>query len=131
MWTSTAARGRWRSALASKSAKDMQRSSRLQSTNTTSPCARWMASGVAMNVLEGQRTFCPATPAKSSAASAPPAQPENATAGAPFQAAQAASKRRFISPCDHCWESMTSSQSACSRARSRGSKPIANCEKSV
>jgi len=61
-----------------------------------------MAKGVAMNVFDGHSTVPPATPAKSSAASAPPAQPENATAGAPFHADHAASKRWVISPCDHC-----------------------------
>ena len=125
MWTSTQARGRWRAALASKSANDMHRSSRLQSTNTGRAPAAWTASGVAMNVLEGTSTASPRTPAYSSAASAPPVQPDSATASRPFQAAHAASNRSVIAPCDHCCESITSSHSACKRARSRSSKPIA------
>ena len=60
-----------RSALRSKSAKDMQRSSRLQSTNSTSAPALIAASGEAMKVFEGQSTVSPPTPANSSAARAP------------------------------------------------------------
>src|SRR5436305_6038843 len=126
MCTSTQARGRSRSALRSRSANDMQRSSRLQSTNTGRPPALRIASGVAMKVFEGQSTARPPTPANSSAASAPPPQPDIASAGAPFQSCQAASKRCVIGPCAHCWDSITSSQSACRRARSRWSNPIAN-----
>ncbi len=74
----------------------MHRSSRLQSTNCTRAPARIAASGVAMNVFDGHSTVSPSTPAKSSAASAPPAQLDSATAGSPFHASQAASKR-----CDH------------------------------
>ena len=84
MWTRIAARGLWRSAFASKSSKDMQRSSRLQSTNSTSAPAPIAASGVAMKVLEGQRTVSPRTPANSSAASAPPAQLDMPTLSSPF-----------------------------------------------
>ena len=83
MWTRIAARGLWRSAFASKSSKDMQRSSRLQSTNSTSAPAPIAASGVAMKVLEGQSTVSPRTPANSSAASAPPAQLERPSARQP------------------------------------------------
>ena len=78
----------------SKSANDMQRSSRLQSTNWTSAPARIAASGVAMNVFDGHSTVSPWTPAKCSAASAPPAQLETATAGTSFQASQAARSGR-------------------------------------
>ena len=81
MCTRNAALGRWRSALASKSAKDMHRSPRLQSTNCTSAPARIAARGVAMNVFDGHNTISPCTCAKSSAARAPPAQLEKATAG--------------------------------------------------
>ncbi len=77
MWTRIAALGLRRSAFASKSSKDMQRSARLQSTNSTSAPASSAASGVAMKVLEGQRTVSPRTPANSRAASAPPAQLES------------------------------------------------------
>src|ERR1044072_1110582 len=70
MWTRIAARGRCRSALRSKSSKDMQRSSRLQSTNSTAAPAPTAASGVAMKVFEGQSTVSPLTPANSSAAPA-------------------------------------------------------------
>ena len=83
-----------------------------------------------MNVFDGHRTVSPATWAKSSAASAPPAQDEAATAGAPFHRSQAASNRSVIDASDHRSESSTSSISACSRARSRWSKPMAKREKS-
>ncbi len=126
MWTRIAARGLWRSALASKSAKDMQRSSRLQSTNSTSAPALIAASGVAMKVLEGQSTVPPRTPANSSAARAPPAQLESPRLGSPFHSAQRASKASSMRPSDHCSESSTSPHSSKSRARSRWSKPIAN-----
>ena len=46
-----------------------------------------------MKVFDGQSTASPWTPAKSSAASAAPAQPPKATEPRPFQAAQASSKR--------------------------------------
>ena len=96
----------------------------------TSPCARRMASGVAMNVFDGHSTVPPATPAKSSAASAPPAQPENATAGAPFHADHAASNR-----CGHlALRPLLGVDDLVPQGmqprRSRGSKPIANFEKS-
>ena len=81
MWTRKAARGLCCCALASKSANDMHRSSRLQSTNWTSAPDRIAASGVAMKVFDGHRTVSPATPAKCSAARAPPAQLDIATAG--------------------------------------------------
>src|SRR5690348_4207775 len=81
-----------------------------------------------MNVFDGHSTASPATSAKASAAIAPPAHDAIATAPAPFQDAHAASKRRVISPSDHCSESMTSSHSACRRARSRRSKPMAKRE---
>ena len=84
----------------------------MQSTNTGLPPAAMIASGVAMNVLEGHSTASPRTPAYSSAAIAPPAHEPSATAGAPFQADQASSKRRFIAPCDHWPESITSSISS-------------------
>ena len=81
-----------------------------------------------MNVLDGHSTVSPRTRAKSSAASAPPVQPDSATEPRPFQSAHAASKRRVISPSVHCWDVMTSSQSAWTRARSRWSNPILNDE---
>ena len=108
----------------------MHRSSRLQSTNWTSAPARIAASGVAMNVFDGHSTVSPWTPAKCSAASAPPAQLESATAGSSFHASQAASKRAFMSASDQRLESSTSSISSCRRARSRWSKPIAKRAKS-
>ena len=76
-----AAFGLYFSAFCSKSSNDMQRSSRLQSTNCTSAPARIAANGVAMNVLDGQSTVSPCTPAKCSAARAPPDQLDVATAG--------------------------------------------------
>src|SRR5579875_2053519 len=89
------------------------------------------ASGVAMNVFDGQRTTSPRpTPANCKAASAPPLQLESATAPAPFQRSQAVSKRSVSGPSVHRSESRTSSISACSRGRSRWSKPIAKREKS-
>jgi hypothetical protein len=130
MWTRKAAFGLRRAALFSKSANDMQRSSRLQSTNCTWAPARMAASGVAMNVFEGQSTVSPRTSAKSSAASAPPLQLDSATAGSPSCASQACSKRSVNGPSDHRPESMTSSISAWRRARSRGSNPIAKRAKS-
>ena len=126
MWTSTAARGRCSSALRSKSSNDMQRSSRLQSTKTGSPPEWMIESGVAMKVLEGQSTFSPVTPAKSSAASAAPLQPPVATEPRPCRSAQADSKRAVISPSDQRSDSTISSQSSWSLGRSRRSKPIAN-----
>src|SRR4029079_15686353 len=110
--------GRWRSALASKSANEVQRSSRLQSTNTGRAPALITERGVAMNVFEGQRTASPRTPQNSSAAIAAPDQLENATQGSPFQASQAPSKRANSSPSVHRSESSTSSHSSWSRARS-------------
>ena len=93
MCTRNAARGRCRSAFASKSENDMHRSSRLQSTNSTRAPDRSAASGVAMNVFDGHRTVSPATPARSSAARVPPAQDDAATAGASFHRSHAVSKR--------------------------------------
>ena len=53
-------------------------------------------------------------------------QPLNATDPAPFQSDQSASNRAVSSPSDQRWESMTPSQRACRRSRSRASKPMAN-----
>ena len=112
---------------ASKSANDMHRSSRLQSTNCTSaPGAdrgqrrghegvRRAQHGLALDAGEVQRGQRAAGPAR---ARPPP--------GASFQASQAASKRAIMSASDQRLESRTSSISACSRARSRWSNPIAN-----
>src|ERR1700761_3110843 len=125
-WTRIAARGLCRSALRSKSSKDMQRSSLRQSTNSTLAPAPTAASGVAMKVLDGQRTVSPSTPANSSAARAPPAQLERPTLGSLFHSAQRASKAASLAPSDHCSESRTSVHSSNSRGRSRWSKPIAN-----
>ncbi len=126
MWTRIAARGLWRSALRSKSSKDMQRSARLQSTNSTSAPAPIAASGVAMKVLDGQSTVSPLTPANSSAASAPPAQLERPRLGSPFHSAHRRSNASSFDPSDHCSESSTSVHSSNNRARSRWSNPIAN-----
>ena len=131
MCTRKTARGLCSCTLRSRSSNDMQRSSRLQSTNSTRAPALIAASGVAMNVLDGTSTVSPRTPAHSSAASAAPVQPLNATASSPFEADQAASNSRVSSPSDHCCDSNTRSQSWCRRARSRWSKPIANCARSV
>ena len=84
MWTRNAACGLCFSAFASKSLNDMHRSSRLQSTNSTLAPAPSAASGVAMNVFEGHSTVSPLTPANCSAASAPPAQLDIATAPSPL-----------------------------------------------
>ena len=81
MCTRKTAFGRCARALRSKSSNDMQRSSRLQSTNSTCAPAAWIASGVAMNVFDGQSTVCPRTSKNSSAASAAPVQLDVATAG--------------------------------------------------
>src|SRR3954471_10000384 len=131
MCTRRAARGRCCSALRSKSSKDMHRSSRLQSTNSTCAPALTAASGVAMNVFDGHSTVRPRTPANSSAARAPPVQLPNATEPSSFHAPQASSKRFVSEPSDHWFESNTSSHSACSRGRSRGSNPIAKREWSM
>ena len=72
-----------------------------------------------MKVFEGHSTASPRTPQNSSAAMAAPAQLEVATLGSPFHAAQAASRCRTSSPSVHLFESSTSSQSSCSRRRSR------------
>src|SRR5438445_13722390 len=100
MWTRNTALGRYFDALASKSANDKHRSSRLQSTNWTSAPALIAASGVAMNVFDGHRTVWPVTFAKFSAASAPPVQLLNATAAASARSAQASSSREVISASD-------------------------------
>src|SRR5690349_4591032 len=126
MWTRIAALGRWASALRSKSSKDMQRSARLQSTNSTSAPAPIAASGVAMKVLEGQSTVSPLTPANSSAARAPPAQLESPRLGSRFHSSQRCSKASSLAPSDHCSESRTSVHSSNNRERSRWSNPIAN-----
>ena len=118
-------------ALRSKSSNDMQRSWRLQSTNSTRPPAAWIASGVAMNVFDGQRTVRPRTSRNSSAASAAPGPVPVATAGRPFQALHDSSNWRVSGPSDHCSASSADSQSACRRTRSRWSKPMANESKSM
>ncbi len=79
-----------------------------------------------MNVFDGQRTASPRIPANSSAASAPPVQLPVATAPTPFHSAQRSSNPFVISPSDHCWEAITSSQQEWRRSTSRRSKPIAN-----
>src|SRR5262249_33815052 len=68
----------------------------------------------------------PATPANSSAASAPPAQLETPRLGSPFHSDQRCSKASSLAPSDHCSESSTSVQSSNNLARSRWSNPIAN-----
>src|SRR3954468_22960412 len=125
MWTRNTARGLCSRTFRSRSSKDMQRSSRLQSTNSTRAPAVIAASGVAMNVFDGQSTVSPRTPAHSSAASAAPVHPLKATASAPFETAHADSKLLVSSPSDHCCDSNTCSQSSWRRARSRWSKPMA------
>ncbi len=84
-----------------------------------------------MNVFDGQSTVSPRTPAYSSAASAEPLQLEVATAGRPFQPDQAVSNASVIGPSDQRSLSSACSQSSCSRARSRWSKPIAKRAKAV
>ena len=126
MWTTKAARGLNLSAFATKSANETQRSSRFASTNSTRAPAATAASGVAMNVLDGQRTTSPLTSANSSAASAPPDQLPNATAGKPFEAAQADSNDSVSVPSDQRSDSIAMSHRAWRRGRSRRSKPIAN-----
>ena len=80
---------------------------------------RRIASGVAMNVFEGQSTVLPRSSKNSSAASADPVQLEVATDGSPFQAVQVASNALTSGPSDHDSSSRIPSQSACSRSRSR------------
>src|ERR671926_511250 len=82
-----------------------------------------------MKVFDGQRTVWPRTPAHSSAASAAPVHPLNATASTPFHVRQTDSKRRVISPSDQRSESRTSSHSEYRRSLSRRSKPIAKRER--
>ena len=94
MWTRKTARGLCSRTFRSRSSNDMQRSSRLQSTNSTFAPAVSAASGVAMNVFDGQRTVSPRTPAHSSAASAAPVQPLKATASRPFQVDHSRSNSR-------------------------------------
>ena len=84
-----------------------------------------------MNVFEGQRTVSPRTPAHSSAARAAPVQPLNPTASRPFQRAHASSNSTVSVPSLQRSASKIRSQSSCSRARSRWSKPIANRARSV
>src|SRR3954451_1044275 len=127
MWTTHAALGLCSYSLRSKSSNETQRSSRLQSTQTFSPPAAIVASGVAMKVFDGQSTFSPRTPAQSSAASAPPVQLAVATASQPFHCAQVDSKRSTIPPSDQRPESRTSSQSAWRRARPLVPQPIPTC----
>ena len=125
MCTRKTARGLCSRTFRSRSSNDMQRSSRLQSTNSTFAPALIAASGVAMNVFDGQRTVSPRTPAHSSAASAAPVQPLNATASRRFHVDHSRSNSAVSSPSDQRSESSTRSQSWWSRARSRWSKPIA------
>src|SRR3954454_25100247 len=125
MCTRKTTRGRCARTFRSRSSNDMQRSSRLQSTNSTRAPAVMAASGVAMKVFDGQRTVSPRTRAHSSAASAAPVQPLNATASTPFDAVQADSNPLVSSPSDHCCDSSTCSHSSWRRARSRWSKPMA------
>src|SRR4029077_14514370 len=100
MWTRNAARGLCARALAPKSANEAQRSWRLQSTKTTSAPAACADKGVAMNVLDGQSTVPPRTPANSRAASAAPDQLLVATAGRTVQPCQADSNASTSGPCD-------------------------------
>ena len=130
MCTRTAALGWWRRSLASKSGSDAHRSSRLQSTKTGRPPraedrerrghegVRGAQHRLAAHAGEFERRQRAARPR-------PGREPRRAV-----QAAHAASKRRVISPSDDCSESMTSSQSACRRTRSRRSKPMAKRESS-
>ena len=86
MWTRIAAFGLCFSALASKSSNDMQRSLRLQSTNSTVGPALIAASGVAMKVLEGQSTVSPFTPANSQRRQRAAGPAREAEAGQPVPA---------------------------------------------
>ena len=79
-----------------------------------------------MKVLEGHSTVPPRTPANSSAVSAAPDQLLMATDGSPFQRSQDDSNDSTSAPCAQRWDVITSSHIACTRARSRWSKPIAN-----
>ena len=128
MWTSNAALrpvrlAPWRS----KSAKDMQRSSRLQSTNTGRAAGRRIASGVAMNVFEGQSTGSPAHAGELERRQrARPTSSPKATEPSPFQAAHAASKRVGHRPLGPALGVDDLVPQRVQRARSRRSKPIAN-----
>src|SRR5919204_4737186 len=90
-----------------------------------------MASGVAMNVFDGQSTVRPRTSKYSSAASAAPVQDEVETALRPFQAAQASSNWRVSGASDHCSASSADSHSANRRSRSRWSNPMGKEAKSM
>ena len=89
------------------------------------------ASGVAMNVFDGQRTVSPRTPAHSSAASAAPVQPLNATASSRFQVDHSPLElggQLTLGPAlgvEHAIPELVE------RARSRWSKPIAKRASSV
>ena len=119
MWTTIAAAGLCSCTFRSKSAKDMQRSSRLQSTNSTLAPAARIASGEAMNVFDGQSTVLPRSSKYSSAARAAPVQLEVATERRPFQAVHDDSNALTRGPSDHISSSRIPSQSACRRSRSR------------
>ena len=111
MCTRNAALGLCSATLRSKSANDMHRSSRLQSTNSTSAPAWIAASGVAMKVLEGTSTVSPSARRRSQARPARrrPSSP-NATAGSVVPCSpQACSKRAVMSPSDQRPESITPS----------------------
>jgi hypothetical protein len=103
----------------SKSSNDMQRSERLQSTNSTLAPAARVASGEAMKVFDGQSTVLPRSSKNSSAASAAPVQLEVATDGSPFHAVQESSNAFTSGPSDQTSSSRMPSQSACRRSRSR------------
>ena len=97
MWTRKTARGRCWCTFRSRSSNDMQRSSRLQSTNSTFAPAWIAASGVAMNVFDGQSTVSPRHARPLSAASAAPVQPLNATAFEPVPARPRPLRTRRVS----------------------------------
>ena len=115
-----------RATLRSRSSNDMQRSSRLQSTNSTFAPAAWTASGVAMNVFDGQSTVSAAKleELERGERGARPARRRDRRAGR--SRPPTALELRRQRPSDQCSRSSTPSQSACRRARSRWSKPMAN-----
>src|SRR6476620_2241560 len=107
----------------------MQRSSRLQSTNSTRAPARRAASGVAMKVFDGHSTVWPLASKCANAASAASLLLDTATAERQFHLPQPCSNCVRSAPSDQRCESRTPSHSACSRLRSRSSNPIANSAK--
>src|SRR3989338_482557 len=130
MWppicTTHTATGSYLSILAFRSARLMQRSSLLQSTNSTLPPAFITLKGVAIKVFDGQRTVFPFTLKNSHPASAAPPQLEKANASKLRYLLHFSSNSWVNLPSDHLWVSMISSHILCSLPRSSFSKPIVN-----